>query len=126
MGGLRAACGDFVAGVGFGHPARTVYTRYFLPVVQTEPVKLCLRPDEAVAHKAEISYLHLCYFVPLVSNMTEPLKARLRRWRGKMYRKEAAAKLGVGIPTYRAWETGRRTPTKIAEAEIERRMEKTT
>lgn len=54
--------------------------------------------------------------------MSDLLKARLREWRGKRRQKEAAADLDVSLATYRKWEYGRRTPNKLALAELERRM----
>lgn len=39
-----------------------------------------------------------------------------------MFHKEAAEKLRVPIWTYRSWEYSRRTPSKLAMVEIERRM----
>ena len=46
----------------------------------------------------------------------------LKLWRGKLYLKEAAEKLGVGMSTYVSWEYGSRTPTDLSKAEIRRRM----
>lgn len=57
-------------------------------------------------------------------NVTELFSKRLRVWRGKLYQKEAAAKLDVPLPTFRKWENGKQTPNKLALAEIERRMER--
>lgn len=54
--------------------------------------------------------------------MAETLSRRLRVWRGKRRQKEAAADLDVSLPTYRKWEYGKRTPSKLALAELERRM----
>jgi len=51
-----------------------------------------------------------------------PLGKRLKKWRGKLLHKEAADKLGVPVWTYRGWEYGRRTPSKLAMAELERRI----
>lgn len=51
------------------------------------------------------------------------LKDRLRKWRGKRYQKEAAAALDLPVPTYRKYETGKRTPNKLAMAELNRRLE---
>lgn len=50
-------------------------------------------------------------------------KDRLKEWRGKLYQKEAAEILSVSTATIRKWESGKRTPGKLALAEIERRME---
>jgi len=50
------------------------------------------------------------------------LAKRLKIWRGKLYQKEAAAILDLPIPTYRKYENGKRTPNKLALAELERRM----
>lgn len=54
------------------------------------------------------------------------LKDRLKTWRGKRYRKEAAALLDIPLATYRKYEEGRRTPNKLALAELERRLERQT
>lgn len=53
----------------------------------------------------------------------ELLKDRLKKWRGKLRKKEAAAILDIPFPTYRSYEYGKRTPNKLAMAELERRME---
>ena len=50
------------------------------------------------------------------------LKDRLKLWRGKLSLKEAAAKLDIDYPSYRKYETGKRTPCKLALREIERRI----
>lgn len=49
-------------------------------------------------------------------------KEKLKQWRGKRSLKEAAAVLGIDYPSYRKYETGKRTPCKMAKPEIERRM----
>jgi transcriptional regulator with XRE-family HTH domain len=54
--------------------------------------------------------------------VTELLRVRLKAWRGKLSQKEAAAKLDVHYPTYRKYETGKRTPSKLAAAELDRRL----
>lgn len=53
------------------------------------------------------------------------LANKLRVWRGKRYRKEAASDLGIPLATYRKYEEGKRTPNKLAMAELERRLLKT-
>lgn len=58
--------------------------------------------------------------VPLI----EQLKDRLREWRGKRRQKEAASDLDIPLPTYRKYEYGKRTPNKLALAELLRRMSK--
>lgn len=50
------------------------------------------------------------------------LPARLKKLRGKLRQKEMAEKLGLPLPTYRKYELGKRTPNKLAMAELERRM----
>jgi DNA-binding XRE family transcriptional regulator len=50
------------------------------------------------------------------------LADELKVWRGKLYQKEAAAKLDIPLPTYRKYEKGKRTPNKLALAELKRRM----
>jgi len=54
--------------------------------------------------------------------MAELLKDRLKIWRGKRYQKEAASDLDLPLPTYRKYENGKRTPNKLAMAELERRL----
>jgi hypothetical protein len=54
--------------------------------------------------------------------VAEIFKDKLRRWRGKRYQKEAADLLGIPFPSYRKYEYGKRTPNKLAMAELERRM----
>lgn len=54
--------------------------------------------------------------------MAELLADRLKRWRGPLRQKEAAAKLDIPLPTYRKYENGKRTPAKLALVELERRM----
>ena len=54
-------------------------------------------------------------------NGTE-LARTLRRWRGGLRQKEAAAILDLPLPTYRKYECGKRTPNKLALAELERRL----
>ncbi len=49
-------------------------------------------------------------------------KDELREWRGRLRQKEAAEKLDVPVATFRKWEIGKRTPNKLAMAEIKRRM----
>lgn len=50
------------------------------------------------------------------------LSRQLKQWRGKRRQKEAAEALAVPYHTYRAYETGKRTPKGLALAELERRM----
>lgn len=54
--------------------------------------------------------------------LTEQFKDTLRRWRGKLRQKEAASILDVPVATYRKWEIGKRTPKKLTQAEVVRRM----
>jgi hypothetical protein len=49
-------------------------------------------------------------------------KDALKLWRGSRSLKEAAAVLDIDYPSYRKWETGKRTPVKLSQLEIERRM----
>lgn len=57
-----------------------------------------------------------------------PFKDVLKEWRLKMSLKEkmslkqAADVLGVDYPSYRKYETGKRTPCKLAKAQLERMM----
>lgn len=57
--------------------------------------------------------------------MNEPLAQRLRRIRSitKLRQKEIAAQLETSLATYRSWESGKRTPPKMAMAELERRLQ---
>jgi Helix-turn-helix len=55
--------------------------------------------------------------------MADLLKNRLREWRGKRRQKEAAADLDIPVPTYRKYEYGKRTPNRLALAELNRRMD---
>lgn len=64
----------------------------------------------------------ICQIV--LSTMSTDFSRRIKKWRGAMLHKEAADKLGVPIWTYRSWEYARRTPSKLALLEIERRMSK--
>jgi hypothetical protein len=49
------------------------------------------------------------------------LRDKLKKWRGKLTQKEAAAILGVSDNTYRNWEYGT-IPGALAMVEIDRRM----
>jgi len=48
----------------------------------------------------------------------------LKEWRGKRSLKEAAADLNIDYPSVRKYACGKRTPCKLARAELERRMER--
>ena len=50
------------------------------------------------------------------------LPEKLKLWRGKTPWKAAAAILDIPFGTYRKYESGKRTPNKLALAELERRM----
>jgi transcriptional regulator with XRE-family HTH domain len=56
--------------------------------------------------------------------MAELLSDRLKRWRlgKKLLLKEAAARLDLPYGTYRKYENGKRTPPRLARAEIDRRI----
>lgn len=56
--------------------------------------------------------------------MASLLKDRLFALRKskKLIQKEMAGRLGVELTTYRSWEKGKRTPKKLALAELERRV----
>lgn len=58
-----------------------------------------------------------------IAPMGEPFKNQLRKWRGNRIQKEGASLLNVPVATFRKWEYGKRTPNKLAMAEIKRRME---
>jgi hypothetical protein len=47
---------------------------------------------------------------------------RLKKWRGARLQKQAAGDLDIPLPSYRKYEYGKRTPNKLALAELERRM----
>lgn len=49
-------------------------------------------------------------------------KDLLKQWRGSRLQKEAADLLDIPLGTYRKWEYGKRTPTKITLAQVEQRM----
>lgn len=53
-----------------------------------------------------------------------PWGQRLQSWRKglSLIAKEAAAKLAIPFDTYRGWESGKHTPTRLAQTEVERRM----
>src|SRR5215813_3192643 len=51
------------------------------------------------------------------------LAEKLKAWRGRLSLKEAAAKLDIDYPTYRKYESGKRTPCKLALAELQRRLD---
>lgn len=72
---------------------------------------------------SRISFLSLTGIDPLGYYEIVLLSERLRLWRGRLYQKEAAAKLDLPLPTYRKYEKGKRTPNKLAMAELERRLE---
>ena len=55
--------------------------------------------------------------------MSELLKDRLKKWRGRRYYKEVAAIFEIPVGTYRAWEKGKRSPKLLTLCEVERRME---
>lgn len=42
--------------------------------------------------------------------------------RGTLRQKEMADRLGIPVGTYRKYESGKRTPNKLALAELERRI----
>lgn len=60
--------------------------------------------------------------VPNRHNAPVRFQDMLKEWRGKLSQKEAAAKLDVDYPTYRKYACGKRTPCKLAQAELIRRM----
>lgn len=56
--------------------------------------------------------------------MTELTFAKkIKRWRGKLSLKEAAAALDIEYSYFRKYSCGKRTPGKLAMETIERRME---
>ncbi len=50
------------------------------------------------------------------------LSKRINAWRGKLSLKEAAAKLDIDYATFRKYASGKRTPCKLALAELDRRL----
>ena len=56
--------------------------------------------------------------------MPKTFGKELRDWRlaNKLQFKNAGDLFGVGMSTYSKWEYGLRTPTKLSQAEIRRRM----
>lgn len=49
-------------------------------------------------------------------------KTKVRKWRGSLTQKEAAAILDIPATTFRAWEYGKRQPKQASAQEFERRM----
>lgn len=49
-------------------------------------------------------------------------KEVLKSWRGRMYQKEAADKISVGLRRYQSWERGVSVPDPIIQSEMYRRM----
>ena len=49
-------------------------------------------------------------------------KVKVRKWRGTLTQKEAAAILDISASTWRSWEYGKRTPKSASAQEFERRM----
>lgn len=54
------------------------------------------------------------------------LSKELKIWQGNRNAKSAAADLNIPLPTFRKYLNGKRTPNKLAAAELKRRMEITT
>ena len=50
------------------------------------------------------------------------LSKELNLWRGNRNAKTAASDLDIPLPTYRKYLSGKRTPNKLAIAELRRRM----
>ena len=50
------------------------------------------------------------------------LSKELKIWQGKRNKKTAASDLGLEYSTYRKYLNGKRTPNKLAMAELVRRM----
>ncbi len=46
----------------------------------------------------------------------------LKSWQGRRFNKEAAATLGVPLPTYLAWRHGMREPKELVRQSLEIRM----
>lgn len=61
----------------------------------------------------------------LVEMAESLLKDRIKKWQGKRSLKECAAVLDIDYPSMRKYATGKRTPRKLALAELERRMAQT-
>jgi hypothetical protein len=51
------------------------------------------------------------------------LKKELEIWQGKRNAKTAAADLDIPLATFRKYRNGKRTPNKLALAELKRRMQ---
>ncbi len=47
-------------------------------------------------------------------SMSENFGDQLKKWRGKLYQKEAAEKLGLSLWTYKNYELKRRVPWHVA------------
>ena len=52
------------------------------------------------------------------------LKKELEIWQGKRNAKTAASDLQIPLATFRKYRNGKRTPNKLALAELRRRLEK--
>ena len=53
------------------------------------------------------------------------LRKELKLWQGNRNAKTAAFDLDLPLPTFRKYLNGKRTPNKLAMAELKRRMENT-
>lgn len=51
------------------------------------------------------------------------LKKELAQWQGNRNAKTAAFDLQIPLPTFRKYRNGKRTPNKLALAELKRRMQ---
>ena len=54
--------------------------------------------------------------------MAETFAERLVKWQGKRSNPKAAGAIGIPLATYRKYKYGERTPSAVAMAELERRM----
>lgn len=81
-----------------------------------------LRPDTDNQRVNYFLIFVVDYVVPFRNSGRVLFKDMLKNWRGTRSLKEAAAVLEIDYPSYRKYETGKRTPVKLAQIEIERRM----
>ena len=72
-----------------------------------------------------MSCVTLCLVGTLGEMADVLLKDRIKEWKGKRSLKECAAALDIDYPSMRKYATGKRTPSKLALAELERRMAQT-
>lgn len=58
----------------------------------------------------------------IISVVSETFVETIRKWKGDLSLKEAAALLGVDYPSFRKYACGKRTPGKLARQMLEIKM----